>query len=119
MLRIRQEQMEALSETLRARFVRCQVARLRTAFAPELARLGLHDGAALAQTVERTIDMAATYGVHNEQDVELFLDCTMMLGPEFDRDPRLPWASSILQRYDLTGTEKMSLMHDHLLFPAT
>jgi hypothetical protein len=66
--------------------------------------------------VERISDKAATYSVRNEQDVEILLDCAMMLGLEFDHDPRFPWARSILQRNDLTETEKMSLIHDYWLF---
>ncbi|MSQ48570.1 MAG: hypothetical protein EXR78_09365 [Deltaproteobacteria bacterium] len=115
MLRIRQEQMEALSAVMRTAFVRRVVARLRTDFTSEMEKLCLHD-ADLTPTVERIIDKAATYSVRNEQDVELFMDCAMMLGLEFDQDPSFPWARSILQRNDLTGTEKMSLIHDYLLF---
>lgn len=115
MLRIRKEQMEILSEAMRTSFVRRVVARLQRDFAAALDRGNLHE-ANLMRTLEHTITRAAGYGVCNEQDVECFIDCTMLLGLEFDRDSRFPWAASLLQRSDLTGTEKMALIHDHLLF---
>ena len=61
-------------------------------------------------------DKAAAYQVLNEEDVELFIDCMLMLGLEFDEDPHFPWARDILSQKDLSGTEKMALIHDHLLF---
>ena len=115
MFRIRKEQMAVLSEATRASFVRREVARLQTDFRPEIERLRLNQ-TDLFRIVERTIDRAANYRIFNERDVEMFVNCTMMLGLEFDRDPGLPWAAQILRRKDLTGTDKMSLIDDHLLF---
>jgi hypothetical protein len=115
MLRIRKEQMEVLSDVMRASFIQQEVARLQKDFAPETQELGISE-AELPGFVGEAIDKAASYEVSDEQDVELFIDCRLMLSRDFDTDSRFPWAGSTLQRSDLTGTEKMSLIHDHLLF---
>lgn len=107
--------MEVLSEAMRATFVRRVVARLQADSAHEVEKLGLNEEV-LPQVVECSIDKAASYGVLDEHDVELFIDCVMVLGLEFDQDPSFPWAGDILRRDNCTGTEKMSFIHDYLLF---
>ena len=113
-MRIRPEQMRVFAKSARETFLRRQAARLRSSFPVETETLETAD---LESLVEDAFDRARSYGVINQQDVELFLDCTMMLAQDFDTNPRFPWASRSLNRAKLTGTEKMSLIHDHLLFP--
>jgi hypothetical protein len=105
--------MLVLAERARQTFISLQAARLRSVFAEETEAW---EPVALRSLVESAFDRARSYGVVNEQDVELFLDCTILLAPDFDRDARFPWASESLNDAHLTGTEKMSVIHDHLLF---
>ena len=112
-MKIRHEQMLTLAERARETFISLQAARLRSVFSQETATL---DSVALRSLVESAFNRAQSYGVVNEQDVELFLDCTLLLAPDFDYNPRFPWAGESLNDAHLTGTEKMSVIHDHLLF---
>ena len=113
MLRIREKQVEAFAREVRKPFVRRQLPRLRTAFPQEADRL---DDQSLSLKIDKDVERAAGYDVVNGHDLELFLDCTFMVGPDFDTSSDSPWASEILNRPGLTGTEKMSLIHDRILF---
>ncbi len=113
MLTIRQEQLVVLARETRKPFVRRQLPRLRTAFPQETARL---DDQSLLLRIDKDVERAAPYDVVNEHDLELFLDCTFMVGPDFDTSSDSAWAGEILNRPGLTGTEKMSLIHDRMLF---
>ena len=113
MLTIRTAQVRQLAQEIRKPFVRAQAARLRKVFPKETASL---DEQLLVLRIDCAIERAANYGVVLEQDVELFLDCTLMLSPELDTDRLFSWAGNILDRRDLEGTGKMSMIHDQLLF---
>jgi hypothetical protein len=105
--------MRQLAREGRKPFVRAQAARLRIAFPKEME---LIDDQSLLLRIDGAVERAANYGVVLEPDLELFLDCTFMMSPEFDTDRRFRWANDILNRPDLDGTDKMSMIHDHLLF---
>jgi hypothetical protein len=113
MLTIRQEQVEILARERRKPFVCRQLPRLRTAFPQETARL---DDQSLLLSIDKDVGRAARYDVVNEHDLELFIDCTFMVGPDFDISSDSAWASEILNQPGLTGSEKMSLIHDRMLF---
>jgi hypothetical protein len=112
-VKIRREQMRTLVEHARETFIRAQTTRVRSAFPRETEALSPE---ALRSLVEDGFDRARSYGVVKEQDVELFLDCKLLLAPDFDRNARFPWAADLLNSPQRTGTEKMSVIHDHLLF---
>ena len=113
MLTMRQDQVDAFSREIRKPFVRRQLPRLRATFPQETARL---DDQSLLLSIDKDVERAARYDVVNEHDLELFLDCTFMVGPDFDTSSDSAWAGEILNRPGLTGTEKMSLIHDRMLF---
>jgi hypothetical protein len=113
MLTMRQGQVDAFSREIRKAFGKRQVVRLRTVFPKETRQL---DDDSLLQRIEKTVERAEHYDVVNEQDLELFLDCTFMMAPDFDASSNSAWAGQILNRPVLTGTEKMSLIHDRMLF---
>jgi len=96
-------------------FVRRMIAHLRTDFSEEVAARNLR-GEDFEPLVRRGIANARGYGVQNEGDLQLFLECMVMLGPSFDKDGARPWAAQILQRADLAGHEKMDQIGDHLVF---
>jgi hypothetical protein len=50
----------------------------------------------LRETIRYGIKRAAKYGVIAERDVCKYIDFMMALGRDFDRDPKFPWAASIL-----------------------
>lgn len=93
MLRIRKQQQDAFSEAQVADFERRTAVHLRSFFPKDCQAL---DEPALHELIRHGIDRAATFGVVSERDVTLYLDVMMTLGPDFDRDPKLPWAYEIL-----------------------
>ncbi len=117
MLVIREEQMAQFSIAMRTAFTERVVFHLQKDFAAQFGTQVAGE-ADVASFVERMINKAACYSVVDEQDVEFFIDCAAMLGEDFDRDPRFPWAGEILNRSDLRGAQKMTILHNHLVFAA-
>ena len=112
---IRREQLSAFSAAMRQEFVQRSAQRLKSDFAAHLLRQNVPpDG--LEDWVSRGVDAARKYGVVRDGDVSLYLDCMALLGANFDRDRRWPWAGQILNRTDLDGEAKMDRIHDRLLF---
>lgn len=115
MFQLRAEHNEAFQQSQLDRFVARQTLRLQGSFPEELEQASLAVEA-LNDFIRQAIEAAASYGVTREQDVELYLDLTLLLGPDFDRDAQYPWAGETLRRTDLSGTAKADLLHDYLVF---
>jgi hypothetical protein len=115
MFRIAKEQLQALSATVEQSFISRTVQHLRDSFPSEIEAHGLR-GQALEALVQRGAAEAATFGITLEDDVRLYLECTLLLSPRFSSDPQLPWATEILRSEELSGTAKMDMIHDHLVF---
>ena len=49
-------------------------------------------------------------------ELTFFVDCNLLLEPDFDTHVDYKWARDVLADTDLTGTEKMGEINDHLLF---
>jgi hypothetical protein len=90
MLIIRHEQMRVLSFAL---FERWMAPHLHQHFPEECARIG--DGL-LRDLIARGIAKARVYGFTSEPDICRYIDLMVVLGPDFDADPRFPWAADIL-----------------------
>ena len=115
MFRIAKEQLQALSAAVEQSFISRTVHHLRDGFPSELEAHGLR-GPALEALVEWGVAEAAAFGITQEDDVRLYLECMLLFSPRFSSDPRLPWATEILRREDLSGTDKMDIIHDYLVF---
>lgn len=114
-MRINPSQLRAFHQKTEANFIRNQVARLYKAFPSQTADLERQqinlDGFVVNQQRR-----AGNYQVVNEQDFELYLDCAIVLGTNFDVSPLNKWMTDILIDQSLSGTDKMSRIHDRLLF---
>jgi hypothetical protein len=62
---------------------------------------------------------AGRYGLKTQSDLETYIDCVATVGSEFPKEPNDLSALNILERQDLTPTEKMDLIHDRLIFRQT
>lgn len=114
MLRIRCAQMDTLSMALRDDFVRSTARHLEESFPEDLLRHGLTgDSKGL---VERGIQEAESYGITESMDVRLYVECMVILQPDFATAQSLPWAVETLRATGLSGTERMDRIHDHLVF---
>jgi hypothetical protein len=90
MLTIRDEQMRVMSLALFQRWVETH---LREHFPNQCAPL---EGAELRRRVQCGLKKAGHYGFVQEADLCRYVDLIMVLGADFDTDPRFPWASAIL-----------------------
>ncbi len=90
---IRDEQMRMFAEVELRKFERQMTADLVRRYP---ARTRAAGPAAVAALVRHGVARAAAYGIRAKPDVALYLGFCMRFGPDFDRDPRLPWAARIL-----------------------
>jgi hypothetical protein len=104
MLLIRESQMQMLS---RESSFEWMAAHLREFFPAECEALGA-DG--LDERITDGIGSAASYGFESQVHISQYLDLTFVLGPDFDADPSLPWAASILSNPALSAERRMELL---------
>jgi hypothetical protein len=91
-MKIRSQQIVVFVATAVGRFEDRMTAHLNKCFAQECGILG--DG--LRDMIRHGIQKAAGYGITTERDVCQYIDLMMVFGRNFDADPDLPWASSVL-----------------------
>jgi hypothetical protein len=89
MLTIRKDQMRVLAE---ARLIDLAAAQARGHFAAACNELG----SGLNSELRGRLRAANRYGLTEDRDVLLYVSLTFALGPNFDADPRYPWAADIL-----------------------
>jgi hypothetical protein len=112
MIRIRDEQMEALRRAGLKRFQTAMLIHLRSCMPSQTSVLSDEE---LLTTIETGISRAGSYGVILEFDVQRFLECTIKYGSDFDRDPAYAWAGEILHG-PKDGTAKINTISDYELF---
>jgi hypothetical protein len=113
MMTIRPEQMKTLSEVEIQKFVDRTITQLRASFPEEV---GMIPEAQLHATIRKSIDVASTYGITDEVDVQRYIEYVVRYGPDFDTNATIPWAGEILRNREMTGTDKMNLIDDYDLF---
>ena len=94
MLTLRKEQVKVLGPLGMKSFEDRVVAHLHKIFPAEAQALGepkLHD--AIRYGTQR----ARSYSIVSERDVCKYIDLSILYGRDFDKDPNLPWAQSILE----------------------
>lgn len=116
MLRITKAQMEGFSNEMEKSFMDRTIHHLRTHFPEALKLYGLQEQTRLEAFVRHGLDDAESFGVLHEQDVRLYLECLLLFHPLFAHDPALPYAAETLRSKELSGTEKMDLIHDWMIF---
>lgn len=93
MLEIRHAQLEALGLARRARLITQMVGELRASFP---AACEAFSDEALYEFVDHGVRQAATYRIDRANDVFGFVSIMLVLGRDFDQDPRLPWVRDML-----------------------
>ena len=113
MLKIRQAQMDSLSEAMLKQFEDRMVLYLRAA-CPEQTRDVPEPE--LRSTIRAGMDSAEKYDITSEVDIRRYLECVLVYGPDFDTNPKTAWAGYILNNKKLSGTEKMNRVDEYALF---
>ena len=93
MLKIYPEQTDAFARAS-VRDYEARMERHLQRFFPEESRTLGPEG--LLDLIRHGVARASSYGLVEEHDVALYLNLTVALGRDFDRDPRLPWAQATL-----------------------
>jgi len=99
-----------LAERVLAEFITQMVFHLRDAFPLETSLL---DESTMLEMVKCGVDLAESYDITLEDEVECFLEQCLLLGQGFDT--RLDWAAKILSDQSLTGFQKINLIDYHII----
>lgn len=113
-MQVRKEQMRALSVHRMESFVARMARHLWTRLRKQCEAQGLKQPDVEPMVRQGILD-AAHYGITYEEDVRAYLECMAILGRDFDRDERHPWAGDTLRRDDLSAAEKLEAMDEHIL----
>jgi hypothetical protein len=98
MLIIRKEQLAVFGPVGRKAFEDRMIAHLKRAFPEQVESLGEPK---LRETIQYGTQRAASYRIPSERDVCKYIDLMIFYGRDFDKDPKLPWAQSILQNQNI------------------
>ena len=104
MLVIRDEQIEALDESMLRSFKNHMVSHLRKVCPEETSGMSDEELRAL---IQGGIDKAESYEIFEDDDVRRFLEYMLILSPDFDQDSSFPEIREILNNEEMDGTEKM------------
>jgi hypothetical protein len=68
---------------------------------------------AVRDTIRYGVERAATHDITSKREVCKYIDLMVVFGRDFDQDPTLPWASSILGDRTLRGsTVKLERLYE-------
>jgi hypothetical protein len=94
MLAIRPQQMQKFSEAALKRFEDTMVVHLKNFF-PDFSETS--DEPKVRELIRYGIKRSGSYKIAAEKDVSRYIDLMVSLGPDFDTDKQLSWASEILR----------------------
>ena len=94
MLTLRKEQVAAFESVGKKAFEDRMLAHLHRVF-PDQSKSLVE--AKLRELIQYGTKRAATYGIISERDVGRYIDLMILYSRDFDKDPALPWAQSVLQ----------------------
>jgi hypothetical protein len=94
MLTLRKEQIAVFGPLGKKAFEDRMLVHLKKVFPEQSEALGEPK---LRETIQHGTQRAAAYRIISERDVCKYIDLMILYGRDFDKDPKLPWAQSILQ----------------------
>jgi hypothetical protein len=94
MITIRKEQLAVFGPLGKKAFEDRVVTHIKKVFPEQSQSLGEPK---LRETIQYGTQRAAAYKIISERDVCKYIDLMILYGRDFDKDPNLPWAQSILQ----------------------
>ena len=112
MLRIRTDQIDALSKQQESGFTNRMAAHLREVFPEEVARL---DDARLRLFVEKVCEYASEWGIEEETQVERLIELFACF-EELRRRPLPDWVNEIVTYPDRPGSQILARLEESLLF---
>lgn len=104
MLKIRKEQMKALSAYMLHQFEDRAYLHVMKCWPKRCNEMGEK---AVRKSIHNGIDRASTYGINKEYDVIRFIDIMYVLCEDFDTNPHTAWAQDILYNRSLVAGRKI------------
>jgi hypothetical protein len=109
MLAIRKEQLAVFGPLGKKAFEDRMIAHIKKVFAEQCETLGEPK---LRETIQYGTQRAVAYRITSERDVCKYIDLMVFYGRDFDKDPNLPWAQSILQNQSIrTPSSKIERLY--------
>jgi hypothetical protein len=115
MMRIRREQMEAMSQAVEEQFTRETVCHLATSFATYLERNGIPEDS-LFELVEAGTADAKRYGLFYPGHIRKYLEIVVMTGPGLGEGGKFAWIPELLEADGPDGETKLQRINERLLF---
>ena len=112
---LRNEQIDALAKSHKDAFVARMVQHLRNDLPRQCEAQGLNEDD-LEPLVRQGMSNAEDHGITSQVGIRQYLDCMVVLGPDFDSDGKHPWAQEILANDDLSPSEKADALAWNKLF---
>jgi hypothetical protein len=94
MLTLRKEQLAVFGPLGKKVFEDRMLAHLKKVFPEQFESFG---DPQLRETIQYGTQRAAAYHITSERDVCKYIDLMILYGRDFDKDPNLPWAQSVLR----------------------
>ena len=98
MLTIRKEQLAAFGPLGQKAFEQRMLVHIKKIFPEQFKSLGEPK---LRETIQYGTQHAAAYKIASERDVCKYIDLMLIYGCDFDKDPNLPWAQTVLQNQNI------------------
>ena len=106
-LKFQRDREEAFRQDAEANFNRRVLLHVRRDLTKPAAGLSDED---VLRRVRECGPRAAKYGLVTEKHLICFVDSSILLGPEFDQDPKLKWVPDLLASDKLSATDKANLL---------
>ncbi len=103
MVVIRKEQMRALEQRREEQCEEALIGFIRTWYPRQFEDLGESE---VRSRIRHGIEKARRYGFTEGRQCALYVELAFLLGKDFDRDSRLPWAQSILTDEESVSTDQ-------------
>jgi hypothetical protein len=111
MLTIRMKQMNVFTDLSLKRYETSMVVHLNKYFSEECDALGEER---TRHAIRYALKRAESYEIVSERDVCIYTDLMFAFGKDFDKDPQLPWAGTILNEESLKGepSQRIDRLYD-------
>lgn len=118
MLVLRKEQMEALSDAMRRRFIERVDSHLNAVFPDILEEMSASRAGDNERWLEAyitdLISRAESIDIVSQADVARYISFITEFGEQFETKREMLWAAKLLANKKLSGTARMSLLYEHL-----
>jgi hypothetical protein len=111
MLKLRKEHLDGFEAQVIGLFETRVIAHVKAVWPPECAELG---DPAVAEIVKTAIKRAAALGLSFEFDIVRFVDLAFILAKDFETNPLIGWARTIISDRSLAPAAKVDRLYQRM-----